>query len=108
LIALLGKEVRRKLELKYLSNDQLFPTYYADLALKITNEKNLKCIRQLLDRFKDYLGNFPPSEMLAKSFLSHMVNQIEKLTYEKGRRDFPIKMDIQPSNYVLRHLRFIW
>ena len=70
LIALLGPEGRRRLELRYLSNDKLFGMYEADLILRIRNEKNLKNILNLLNRFKDYLGDFPPSEQLCKGFLA--------------------------------------
>jgi hypothetical protein len=41
---LLGPEGRRRLELKYLSNDQLFALYGADLKIRIKNPKNLKNI----------------------------------------------------------------
>jgi hypothetical protein len=70
LLTLLGPEGRRRLELKNLSNDQLFPLYFGDLALRITNGKNLKCIRALLHGFKDFLGEYPPSAELAKGFLA--------------------------------------
>lgn len=58
------------MQLRYLPNDKLFTLYDADLILRIRNEKNLKSIRYLLNRFKDFLGSFPPSEQLAKGFLS--------------------------------------
>ena len=58
------------MELRYLSNDKLFAMYEADLILRIRNEKNLKNILNLLNRFKDYLGEFPPSEQLCKAFLA--------------------------------------
>jgi integrase/recombinase XerD len=69
-VALLGPEGRRRLELRYLANDKLFAMYEADLILRIRNEKNLNNIRQLLTRFKDFLGYYPPSEELAKGFLA--------------------------------------
>ena len=69
LIALLGPEGRRRLELRNLSNHQLFAMYEADLILRIRNKKNLKNILNLLNRFKDFLGSYPPSEQLAKGFL---------------------------------------
>ena len=58
------------MELRYLSNDKLFAMYEADLIIRIRNGKNLKNILNLLTRFKDYLGDFPPSEQLCKAFLS--------------------------------------
>ena len=61
------------MELRSLSNDKLFAMYEADLVLRIRNEKNLNNILQLLNRFKDYLGEYPPSEQLAKGFLSQYI-----------------------------------
>ena len=58
------------MELRYLSNDKLFTMYEADLILRIRNEKNLKNILNLLTRFKDFLGSYPPSPELAKGFLA--------------------------------------
>ena len=65
LVALLGPEGRRRLQLRNLSNDKLFAMYEVDLILRIRNEKNLKNILNLLTRFKDFLGSYPPSEELA-------------------------------------------
>jgi hypothetical protein len=70
LVALIGPEGRRRLELRYLSNDKLFTMYQAELILRIRNERNLKNIINFLDRFKDYLGQYPPSEPLCKAFLA--------------------------------------
>jgi integrase len=70
LVALLGPEGRGKSEFKSLQNDELFEPYFGDLALRITNGKNLKCIRALLYGFKDFLGDYPPSVELAKGFLA--------------------------------------
>ena len=58
------------MELRYLSNDKLFGMYEADLILRIRNEKNLNNILNFLTRFKDYLGDFPPSKQLCKGFLA--------------------------------------
>ena len=58
------------MELRNLSNHQLFAMYEADLILRIRNKKNLKNILNLLNRFKDFLGSYPPSEQLAKGFLA--------------------------------------
>jgi integrase/recombinase XerD len=69
-VALLGSEGRRRVQLRYLPNDKLFAMYEADLILRIRNEKNLKNIFNLLTRFKNFLGSYPPSEELAKGFLA--------------------------------------
>ena len=52
LILLLGPEGRRRLELKDLTNDRLFPRYETELILRIKNPKNLKSIVSYLRRFK--------------------------------------------------------
>ncbi|MFC1902997.1 hypothetical protein ACFLX4_02900, partial [Chloroflexota bacterium] len=52
-----------------LPNEQVFQLYTDDLSLRVTNAKNRKCIKALLERLKTYLGNYPPSAALAKSFL---------------------------------------
>ena len=70
LLIIMGPEGRRRLELKYVSNDKLFTMYQAELILRIRNERNLKNIINFLDKFKDYLGQYPPSEPLCKAFLS--------------------------------------
>jgi hypothetical protein len=70
ILGLLGSEGRRRLQLKSLQNEELFKLYFSDLALRITNKKNLKCITELLTRFKEFLGGYPPSEELSKSFLA--------------------------------------
>lgn len=74
LVALLGPEGRRRVQLRYLPNDKLFVMYQADLILRIRNEKNLKNIFNFLTRFKNFLGSYPPSEELAKGFLAQFTN----------------------------------
>ena len=58
------------MELKDLTNDKLFARYETELILRIRNHKNLKNVVNLLLRFKNYIGDFPPSPDLAKSFLA--------------------------------------
>jgi integrase/recombinase XerD len=48
--------------------------YQTDLILRIRNKKNLKNIVNLLARFKDYLGQYPPSETSCKAFLAQYNN----------------------------------
>jgi integrase len=70
LVTLIGPEGRRRLELRQLQNDKLFALYQADLILRVRNKKNLKNVVNLLGRFKDYLGQYPPSETSCKAFLA--------------------------------------
>jgi len=64
---LLGQEGRRKLENK--TNDQLFSDYY-DLITNTHTPKSRYEAQRLLDKFKAYLGQFPPSTELAVQFLT--------------------------------------
>jgi site-specific recombinase XerD len=74
LITLLSPGVKRTSELKSLQNEELFELYFSDLSLRITNEKNRKCITALLTRFKEFLGDYPPPQELSKSFLAKCIN----------------------------------
>ncbi len=56
--------------LRTKTNEELFTLYKAELTLRIRNERNLARYGQVLDQFQEFLGNNPPSSMLAKSFLS--------------------------------------
>ncbi|MFH1647046.1 MAG: tyrosine-type recombinase/integrase [Chloroflexota bacterium] len=69
-MALLGPEGRRRVQLRNLPNDKLFAMYQVDLILRIRNDKNFQNILNLLTRFKDFLGSYPPSAELAKGFLA--------------------------------------
>ena len=71
---LLGKEGRRKLDLRNKSNDELFDLYQAEIFLKNRNEDARKEYTRILSHFKNYLGAFPPSAELAKHYLSKFAN----------------------------------
>jgi integrase len=72
--ALLGPEGRRKLALRDKTNPELFRLYEDDLVLRLHNAKNLQDTRTLLSRYREFLGQFPPSPELAKSFLAQYAN----------------------------------
>jgi integrase/recombinase XerD len=67
---LLGPDGRRRLALREKTNDELFGLYHDDLVLRLHNAKNLKDTLTLLTHFGEFLGAFPPSSELAKSFLA--------------------------------------
>jgi len=71
----LGAEGRRKLKLRLKTNDELFALYDSDLILRVHNSRTLTGDRQLLGKFHDYLGNYPPSPELAKGFLSQYADR---------------------------------
>jgi len=76
-IILLGSEERPRLELTNLSNDRLFAIYETDLIFRIRNHENLKNILNLLNRFKDFLGEYLPSLELAQGFLAQYTNVLK-------------------------------
>jgi integrase len=80
-MGLLGPEGRRRMELKNLPNDKVFTRYGGDLKIRIRNEKNLNNVLQLLNRFKDFLGEYPPSAELAKGFLAQYANNVRPHTW---------------------------
>jgi integrase/recombinase XerD len=71
---LLGREGRRKLDLRNKSNEELFTLYEAEIFLKNRNIDARKEYTRILSHFKDYLGAFPPSAELAKHYLSTFAN----------------------------------
>jgi len=66
---LLGTSARRRLEVISMGNDELFTGYCSDLALRTRNARNLRCDLALLDRFRVFLADRPPSAALAKAFI---------------------------------------
>ena len=52
-----------------MQNSKLFQIYDQELTLRIRNERNPKNERRVLTRFREHLGEHPPSALLAKGFL---------------------------------------
>jgi site-specific recombinase XerD len=67
---LLGEEGRRKMALRTKTNQELFSLYDGELVLRNRSSRGLHEARRTLRHFHDYLGEFPPSVELAKSFLA--------------------------------------
>jgi len=65
-----GPEIKRRLMVRRMSNDELFAKYQPELRLKIHNPINLKSDIALLDKFKVFLGSSGPTPSLAKEFIS--------------------------------------
>jgi integrase/recombinase XerD len=73
LIMLLGEEGKRKLENRTKTNDQAFSDYY-DL---IANTHTAKCLyesKRLLNKFRSFVGQFPPTTDLAIQFLGQFAD----------------------------------
>ena len=73
LTMLLGKEGRRILNLRNKSNEELFRLWRAELGFRYSNEKALKEASRILARFEEYLGGYPPSAELAKSYIGQFI-----------------------------------
>jgi len=70
LFILLGNKGRRQLELRQKTNDELFTLYEGELAFHHRSARGLHEAKRVLNHFHNYLGEFPPTPELAKSFLS--------------------------------------
>jgi hypothetical protein len=64
-----------------LPNNELFKQYYAEVILRLRNPRNLQDTRRLLGLFKSYIGEFPPTAQLAKSFLVQYANRKPRTLY---------------------------
>ncbi len=74
-------DVKRRLRLRQLTNDSLFPLYDDEIVLRLHNAKNLRDTRRMLGLFKEYLNNYPPSPELAKGFLAQYSNKKPRTLY---------------------------
>ncbi|MFC2062652.1 hypothetical protein ACFLS8_01705 [Chloroflexota bacterium] len=77
----MGAEERRRLALRRMTNEELFQLYDSDLVLRLHSPKNLSDTRKFLTRFNQYLGNYPPSPDLTKSFLAQYANHKPRTLY---------------------------
>ena len=67
--------------LRRMTNEGLFQFYDSDLVLRLHSPKNLSDTRKFLARFNQYLGSYPPSTDLAKSFLAQYANRKPRTLY---------------------------
>ena len=70
LLILLGSRGRRHLELRQKPNKELFHLYDGELALHHRTEKGIKEAKRVLNHFHEHIGEFPPTQELAKHFLA--------------------------------------
>jgi len=69
LVSVLAPGGRHKLANRTKTNDQLFPEYY-DLISATLSKSYVYEARRLLEKFKIFIGNFPPDTSLAVKFLA--------------------------------------
>ncbi len=70
LYILLGNKGRRHLELRQKPNGELFALYEGELTFHHRSARGIHEAKRVLNHFHNYLGEFPPTPELAKSFLS--------------------------------------
>ena len=58
------------MELRQKTNDELFALYEGELAFHHRSDGGLQEAKRVLNHFHRYLGEFPPTPEIAKSFLS--------------------------------------
>jgi site-specific recombinase XerD len=80
-MTLLGPEGRRQLIIHTLPNEELFRRYDTEIKLRLRNPRNLNDTKRMLERFKSFLGNFPPSAQLAKDFLAQYSTKKPRTLY---------------------------
>ncbi len=67
--------------LRRMANEELFQLYDSDLVLRLHSPKNLSDTRKFLTRFNQYLGSYPPSPEIAKSFLTQYADRKPRTLY---------------------------
>jgi integrase len=75
LTILLGSKGRRQLELRQKTSKELFPLYEGELAFHHRSAVGLHEAKRILNHFHTYIGEFPPTPELAKSFLSKFTSR---------------------------------
>jgi len=73
---LLDDKAKRRLSLKRKTNHELFTLYYDHLKVRLTPGQ-FDQYTQLLDKFHQFLGEFPPSVELATQFLTQYANRAQ-------------------------------
>jgi integrase/recombinase XerD len=72
---LLGSKGRRQLELRQKTNQELFALYEDELVFHHRSARALHESKRILRHFHDYIGEYPPSPELAKSFLAKFITR---------------------------------
>ena len=75
MVLLLGKDGRRVMELKTLSNSELFERWRRELGFRYRTERPRKEAIRFAGLFEKFLGGYPPSADLAKQFLSQYLDR---------------------------------
>ncbi|MFC1966832.1 tyrosine-type recombinase/integrase [Chloroflexota bacterium] len=74
IMATIDPDYARRLQMRQMSNCDLFKRYDIELLLRLHNKKNLSDTRKMLSNFETFLTGRSPSPDLAKEFLSQFAN----------------------------------
>ena len=67
---------------RQMNNGDLFELYDSDLVLRLHDAKNLADTRKILTKFKECLGDYPPSPEHVKSFLAQYTDRKPRTLYQ--------------------------
>jgi len=81
LISSIDPDYKRRLELRQMSNHELFQRYDNELVLRLHSAKNLRDTRNKLSEFRGYFDERPPSPDLAKAFLTRYADRKPRTRY---------------------------
>jgi len=86
---LLDDKAKRRLSNKHKTNHELFALYYNRLKVKLTPGQAVQ-YRDLLDKFHQFLGEFPPSVELATQFLAQYAIRAQNTMVRYTGVDLPL------------------
>ena len=66
-MASIDPDYARRLEMRQMSNEDLFKHYDTELLLRLHNKKNLGDTKKILSKFETFLAGCSPSPTLAKN-----------------------------------------
>jgi len=98
-MASIDPDYARRLEMRQMSNPDLFKRYDTELVLRLRNEKNLSDTRKMLNKFETFLAGRSPSPDLAKEFLAQFADRKPRTLYRYAQmiKSF-MKWDGQPMD----------
>ncbi|MFC1911852.1 tyrosine-type recombinase/integrase [Chloroflexota bacterium] len=70
IIATIDPDYARRLEMRQMSNRDLFKRYDTELVLRLRNKNNLSDTRKILSKLEAFLAECSPTPALAKEFLA--------------------------------------
>jgi len=81
IIASIDPDYARRMEIRQMSNHDLFKRYDTELVLRLHNKKNLSDTRKMLGKFEVFLVERSPSPDLGKEFLAQYSDRKPRTLY---------------------------